>query len=176
MLVDTSALVDYLRKAETDAAIRVRALELSETLAVTDVVVMEVLAGARDEAHLGQLERFLGGFEHLSVVASDDFIAAAALFRVCRSRGETVRRMTDCLIAAIAIRNDVRVLHNDRDFDVLAATHAVAGRLTPQKYWPVSSITSARSSSVEPRNSAPVAWARMRPTSRSASPKPTKNT
>jgi predicted nucleic acid-binding protein len=28
--------------------------------------------------------------------------------------------MTGCLIAAVAIRNDVPVLHHDADFDVLA--------------------------------------------------------
>ena len=120
VLVDTSALIDYLRRAETDAAIRLRALQLSQELAVTDVVVMEVLAGARDERHLDQLKEFLGGFEHLSVAAIDDFVVAAALFRTCRSGGDTVRKMSDCLIAAVAIRNDVPVLLNDRDFDVLA--------------------------------------------------------
>ena len=45
---------------------------------------------------------------------------AASLFRRCRSEGETVRRLIDCLIAAVAIRADVPVLHRDRDFDVLA--------------------------------------------------------
>jgi predicted nucleic acid-binding protein len=39
---------------------------------------------------------------------------------VCSLGGETVRKVDDCLIAAVAIRNDVAVLHDDRDFDVLA--------------------------------------------------------
>ena len=48
------------------------------------------------------------------------FEEAAALFRRCRREGETARRLIDCLIAAVAIRSGVSVLHRDADFDVLA--------------------------------------------------------
>jgi predicted nucleic acid-binding protein len=41
------------------------------------------------------------------------------LYRRCRANGETVRKLIDCLIAAIAIRNEMRLLHQDADFDVL---------------------------------------------------------
>jgi predicted nucleic acid-binding protein len=46
-------------------------------------------------------------------------LTSAELYRRCRGRGETVRKLIDCLIAAIAIRERATVLHNDRDFDVL---------------------------------------------------------
>ena len=49
-----------------------------------------------------------------------DYEEAAALYRHCRRRGETVRNLMDCLIAAVAIRNGAPVLHADVDFDVLA--------------------------------------------------------
>ena len=45
---------------------------------------------------------------------------AASIYRACRRIGHTVRSTNDCLIAAIAIRNDVPVLHRDRDYDVIA--------------------------------------------------------
>ena len=48
-----------------------------------------------------------------------DYEDAAALYRRCRREGETVRKLMDCLIAAIAIRAGVPVLHHDSDFDVL---------------------------------------------------------
>lgn len=50
-----------------------------------------------------------------------DYDAAAALYRTCRTQGATVRRMIDCLIAAVAIAADAEVLHADSDFDELAA-------------------------------------------------------
>jgi predicted nucleic acid-binding protein len=52
-----------------------------------------------------------------------DYEHAAVLYRQCRANGETVRKLIDCLIAAIAaiaIRNDVPLLHQDADFEVLA--------------------------------------------------------
>ena len=48
-----------------------------------------------------------------------DYEQAAALYRQCRAKGETVRKLIDCLIAAIAIRNGLAVLHKDSDFEVL---------------------------------------------------------
>jgi len=120
ILVDTSAWIEYLRKTASDVNVRVRALELTDQLAVTEVVVMELLAGARDPAEETSLRRFVGGFSFLPLVGLGDYEHAADLFRRCRRQGVTVRTMTDCLIAAVAIRNDVPVLHADGDFDVLA--------------------------------------------------------
>ncbi len=45
---------------------------------------------------------------------------AAALYRHCRSQGETVRSLVDCLISAVAIDADTAILHFDRDFNALA--------------------------------------------------------
>ncbi len=86
----------------------------------TDVVVMEVLAGARDDDHRDRLRRLLARCEHVPVQGLDDFEAAADLYRACRARGETVRSPADCLIAVVALRKSLPVLHADRDFDVLA--------------------------------------------------------
>ena len=51
---------------------------------------------------------------------SVDYEAAATLYRTCRQRGYTVRKLFDCLIAAVAIRADVPIIHRDTDFDILA--------------------------------------------------------
>jgi hypothetical protein len=80
---------------------------------------MEVLAGARDERHLSDLRGLLARAT-LIHTESIDFEEAAALYRVCRRSGETVRKLIDCLIATIAIRNGSSILHRDTDFDVLA--------------------------------------------------------
>ena len=86
---------------------------------------MEVLAGARDEQHLQQLRRLLA---RASVLSTEpvDYEGAATLYRTCRQRGETVRKLIDCLIAAVAIRADVPVLHVDTDYDALARHTALA--------------------------------------------------
>lgn len=118
ILADTSAWVDHLRARRTKAARRLESL-LDGGLATTDVVVMEVLAGARDGAHLDTLRRLLLGCEHLPVT-SGDYESASAIWRTCRRGGDTPRSLLDCLIAAVAMRTGAAVLHSDRDYDAIA--------------------------------------------------------
>ncbi|MGH9187863.1 MAG: type II toxin-antitoxin system VapC family toxin [Acidimicrobiales bacterium] len=107
------------RVAEAPQRLR-KALRGSDGLGTTEVVVMEVVAGGRDEVHRAQLLALLAACTMLPVGDLDTFLGAADLYRVCRRRGEPVRRLKDCLVAAVAIREQVPVLHHDRDFEALA--------------------------------------------------------
>ena len=118
ILVDTSAWIEFLRGTESRVCREVESL-LGDDLAVTDPVAMEVLAGARDDKHLQDLRGLLGRAELLRCEPVD-FLTGAMLYRQCRQKGETVRRLLDCLIAATAIRHGVPVLHSDADFEALA--------------------------------------------------------
>ena len=118
ILVDTSAWVEFLRDTGSPACLRVDDL-LEGDIATCHPVRMEVLAGARDDRHLNDLRRLLARASIVPVRAMD-YEEGAALFRVCRRRGETVRRLIDCLIAAAAIRADIPLLHADADYEVLA--------------------------------------------------------
>jgi predicted nucleic acid-binding protein len=117
VLIDTSAWIEFLRDTGSETCERVQTT-LSEDFATADPIRMELLAGARDEQHLQQLRRLLARGVTLRV-GPIDYDQAATLYRQCRLSGETVRKLTDCLIAAIAIRNDATVLHRDNDFAVL---------------------------------------------------------
>lgn len=118
ILVDTSAWVEFLRDTGSPVCTEVDRL-ISARVATCDVVTMEVLAGARDDHHLAQLRGLLARATPFSVLPMD-YDHAAALYRGCRRRGATVPKLVDCLIAAVAIREDLPVLHADGDFDVLA--------------------------------------------------------
>jgi len=48
------------------------------------------------------------------------FIFAADIYRTLRKNGLTIRKTADCLIAAVAIENNIQLLHNDRDFSMVA--------------------------------------------------------
>ena len=118
ILIDTSAWIEFLRDTRSPICERVEVLLESE-IATCDVIRMEVLVGARDERHLNDLRRLLAMATHIATLPTD-YDDATALFRTCRQRGGTVRKLIDCLITAIAIRVDVPILHNDRDFQELA--------------------------------------------------------
>ncbi|MHB1525782.1 MAG: type II toxin-antitoxin system VapC family toxin [Candidatus Dormibacteria bacterium] len=120
-LVDTSAWVEYLRASGSRAHHQLRRLiEDDALLHTTDIVIMEVLAGGRDEAHAAQLRRLLTSCEFVPTEGLADFEAAALLYRRCRRAGETIRALADCLIAAVAVRAGMEVLQADKDFETLA--------------------------------------------------------
>jgi predicted nucleic acid-binding protein len=118
ILIDTSAWIEFLRDTGSPVCARVDEL-LGGQIATCHPVRMEVLAGARDERHLNDLRRLLARASLLSTLPID-YEAATALYRTARRRGETVRKLIDCLIAAHAIRVRAPLLHADADFDVLA--------------------------------------------------------
>jgi len=116
--IDTSAWVAFLRDDNTAVADAVSDALDHEAL-TCDSVRMEVLAGARNEVHLARLRALLSRAS-LVATTSVDYERAALLYRTCRSGGATVRKMIDCLIAAVALRSGAELLHVDRDFTALA--------------------------------------------------------
>ena len=130
ILIDTSAWVEFLRDTGSPVCAEVSRL-LAHDIAVCDPVRMEVLAGARDEAHLRSLRGLLARAAVLPTEPTD-YEVAAGLHRACRRRGETVRKLIDCLIGAVAARHGTPVLHADADFDTLARHTDVTVHLPPR--------------------------------------------
>lgn len=121
MLVDTSAWIEFLRATGSRAHLELRSLlKIEREILTTDVVIMELLAGAGDEQRAEKLRRFLLSFAHTPIQGLADFEGAAELYRECRRRGFTPRALNDCLVATVALREGCRVLHHDRDFTNIA--------------------------------------------------------
>lgn len=94
-------------------------------LAVTEPVLMEVLAGARDEQRAADLRRLLLRCHLLAVEPAADFDAAARAYRRCRRVGVTPRGLLDCLVVAVAWRSGASVLAQDVDVERVAAVLGV---------------------------------------------------
>jgi predicted nucleic acid-binding protein len=125
ILADTSAWVEYDRATGSPVDGRLTRLIASDApLAVTEPVVMEVMAGARDDSREQALRSLLLRFRLLAFDAAVDFDAAARIYRRCRGVGVTPRGMVDCLIASVARRHDATLLAHDAD---LARVGAVVG-------------------------------------------------
>lgn len=120
VLIDSSAWIEYLRKTGSAQNVAVRRALRDDTAATTDVVLLEVFAGTTSPERVAAWQRLLGRCEFMPQLPRMDVETAAGLYRDCRRAGEMIRSLNDCLLAAIAIRHDVPVLHCDRDFDVLA--------------------------------------------------------
>lgn len=118
ILVDSSAWIEFLRGTGSPTCERVDAL-LDADIAVCEPIRMEILAGARSDAHLADLRALLGRATMLTTTPVH-YEQAAGLYRHARWSGVTVRSLVDCLIAAVAIDHELPVLHADRDFDALS--------------------------------------------------------
>jgi predicted nucleic acid-binding protein len=121
ILVDSSAWIELFRATGSPIHSRLRsALENAAALATTDAILMEVLAGAHDNAERDWLRRLLYSQHFLAIDGPADYETAAELYRLCRGKGETPRKLTDCLIAAVAIRSDAELLCEDANFHAIA--------------------------------------------------------
>jgi predicted nucleic acid-binding protein len=117
ILVDTTVWVDLFAGRSTPHAGRLeQSLATGEDVCTCGVILTEVLQGIRADE---EYRRTLARFDALLYLPMDRqlFIRAAELYRRLRHRGITIRKPVDCMIAAVAIRHDVMLLHNDRDFD-----------------------------------------------------------
>jgi len=118
ILVDTSIWIACFRDH--------RPLRLDSTIDFDEVVtclpvIQEVLQGFGDErAYRKAREAMLSLPVVESPLEESVFIEAVALYRAARRIGRTVRSSVDCLIAACALRHDLEVLHQDRDYAALA--------------------------------------------------------
>lgn len=130
ILVDTSVWIEHLRRTRSRAHLEFRELMTTApgTIATCEPIAMELLAGPTDPFTVRRIEDQLGTLEGLIVDPAEDFRAAAALARAVRRSGHPVRSTTDCLIAAIALRNDVSLWHCDEDYVRIADVTALEQR------------------------------------------------
>ena len=122
ILVDTSAWVEFDRATGSTVDVRLTQLITDDApIAVTESVMMEILAGARTDCRERDLRRLLQRFHLHSVDPAPDFEAAARIYRHCRQNGFSPRGLLDCLIAAVAWRTSATLLAYDIDL------HRIAG-------------------------------------------------
>ena len=90
------------------------------------MIYQEVLQGAKSEKEYAGLKKYLSSqrFFHPKDPIKTYAKAAGIYFR-CRKKGITVRSTVDCMIAQIAIESELLLLHNDRDFEAMAAVAAL---------------------------------------------------
>jgi hypothetical protein len=121
ILADSSAWVEYDRATGSATDRRLSELIAADgPVAVTEPVIMEVLAGARSDAREADLRRLLLRFHLYHFDAAADFDGAVRIYHRCRQAGITPRGLVDCMIAAVAWRQQATILASDVDLDRVA--------------------------------------------------------
>lgn len=117
VIVDTTVWVDYLKGVGTPAVEWLDRETSRQRLGLLDLMACEVLQGLSTDQEASSVLRHLRQFEIFATGGVDLAVAAARNYRRLRSRGKTVRKTIDCLIATFCIEQHHALLHNDRDFD-----------------------------------------------------------
>ncbi len=120
-LVDSSVWLEVLPPGGSASSLRARidSLLAADAVATTGMVRLELLGGARTEAEYRRLTELLSAL-HFLPLPEEGWDEAAHLGFELRRRGITVP-FTDLLIAAVALRGGVVLLHRDHHFDLIAS-------------------------------------------------------
>ena len=117
LLVDSSVWLDWLRGADTEAVRFIQQREAHEELALTQMIYLEVLQGLASGKQFNAAQKVLSAQPILRPMDDiDSFEAAARLYRRGLKAGYALRKSTDCLVAVIAMEQNVLLVHNDRDY------------------------------------------------------------
>jgi predicted nucleic acid-binding protein len=117
VIVDTTVWVDYFHGVDNSETQWLDTELDRQRLGLTNIILCEVLQGVRDDVVAKAVERSLLKLEVFEPGGIALAREAAHNYRTLRSRGYTVRKTIDCLIATFCLRGDHSLLHRDRDFD-----------------------------------------------------------
>ena len=116
ILVDSSVWIAHLRGSLTPATAKLEAAATFEPILVGDLILLEVLQGARDERAAARIERGLRRFEVVPLLDADLAPRTARNYRRLRDMGITIRKTNDVIIGTFCIERGCSLLHDDRDF------------------------------------------------------------
>lgn len=129
-LVDTSVWIKHFSRNDP---FDLRAVCGPDDRVLCPPVYQEILQGLRDDSLVREFRSILGAAEMVeNPMGLEVWAEASELYRSARRRGLTVRSSVDCLIAACALRHQLTVLHDDRDYDVLSQVSSLkVQRISP---------------------------------------------
>ena len=121
MIFDTSVCVDFSRGKKTPLADLLQQKILKdEKVFLCPTIYQEILQGIKTENELETAKSLLLSLDFLSLDAYFAAEGAANIFRQIQRKGITIRKPNDCIIAFYAIHFNIKLAHNDSDFDKLA--------------------------------------------------------
>lgn len=116
VIVDTSVWIDFFNLVETRQTIWLETAVLKGQVGLTNLILCEVLQGARNDVKFDAFARGLRQFEIFDTGGVDLAVVSARNYRTLRQLGVSIRRTIDCMIATFCIENGHKLLHKDRDF------------------------------------------------------------
>jgi len=116
VLVDTTVWIDFFAARSSPHVAALESLiERREDICICGIILTEVLQGIRKDSEFQKTRDLFNNLIFLPM-HYPVFLRSADIFRKLRSKGITIRKSLDCMIASVAIENDIPLLQNDKDF------------------------------------------------------------
>jgi len=117
IVVDTSAWIDYFRGIVAPHTDILDAELQKNRIIIGDLIIAEFLQGFRNRKEYMQARKLIETLEYRDLAGKAIALKTADNFRLLRSKGITIRKTIDVIIATFCIENKFRLIHNDQDFD-----------------------------------------------------------
>ena len=122
VIVDTSVWIDYFNGVYCRETEILDNLLTSKILFIGDLILTETLQGFLDDKNYELAKHELMNLPFVEMLGREIAILSAIHHRNLRKRGITVRKTIDVVIATFCIRNELMLLHNDKDINVMVDT------------------------------------------------------
>jgi predicted nucleic acid-binding protein len=117
VVVDSSVWIDFFRGIEAAGTVQLRDLLGKRGIITGDLIVAEVLQGFTHERDFQIARGIFSTMPVMALCGMEIAVRAAVNFRHLRTRGITVRKTIDTIIATWCIENGHALLASDRDFE-----------------------------------------------------------
>ncbi len=119
VLIDTTVWIDFFAARSSGHVVALENLIINrEDICTCGIVLTEVLQGIRKDSEFKKTRDLFNNLLFLPM-PYPVFLKAAEIYRSLRHRGFTILKSVDCMIASVAIENDIPLLHNDKDFEAI---------------------------------------------------------
>ena len=133
VLIDTTVWIDFFSaQSLPHVAAMESILEQREDICICGIILAEILQGIRNDIEFIKTKKLLNTLILLPMPHSI-FLRSAEIYRKLRKKGITTRKPLDCMIASVAIENDIPLLHNDRDFKPIEKYYGLRSFLPSKK-------------------------------------------
>ena len=116
IVADTSVWIDYLNGRITTQTDLLDDSLIAGTLAMGDLIFLEILQGIKDEKQFEQVKNKLSLLDQYTMFKPNNVIEYANNYRSLRKKGITIRKTNDVIIASFCIQENMPLLFIDRDF------------------------------------------------------------
>lgn len=121
VLTDTSVWIDFFKGSKNRKTDLLNEYPENESpVFICPLIIQEILQGIRNDDDYRKVKSNILNLDILLIDPVESSVGAADLYRKLRKMGVTRKKSNDCMIAFYSIYFGIYLLHNNKDFNLIA--------------------------------------------------------